>query len=263
MAIRSSAILGTGPANGTVTLNADGSFDYTPNADFNGTDTFTYTASDSTGVSAETTVTITVNAVNDAPTAGEDAYSTDEDTALTIAAPGVLSNDTDPEGDAMSAILGTGPANGTVTLNADGSFAYTPNANFNGSDSFTYKTSDGTAESAETTASITVNAVNDLPTATDDLYATEEDTTLIIALGVANDSDLEGCPDGDPRHRPTNGTVTPNADGSPSTPNADWRRGLVHLQDERRTGGKRSDRDHQRQLGQRRAGVRQRRVSHR
>jgi VCBS repeat-containing protein len=220
------ALVGTGPVNGTLTLNADGSFEYTPNADFSGTDSFTYTANDAAGASIEATVTITVNAVNDAPTAAEDTYSTDEDAALTIAAPGVLANDTDPEGDPLTAVLGTGPTNGTVTLNADGSFVYTPNADFSGSDSFTYKSSDGTAESAETTVSITVNSVNDAPAATDDAYATDEDTALVIAApGVlTNDTD----PEGDALSAilvggPTSGTVTLNADGSfEYTPNADF-----------------------------------------
>ena len=212
------ASLVTGPSNGTVTLNADGSFEYTPNANFSGTDTFTYTSADASANSAEATVTITVNAVNDAPTAEGDAYETQEDTTLSIAAPGVLTNDSDLEGDALSAILVSGPANGTLTLNSDGSFDYTPNADFNGSDSFVYKASDGTAESAETTVTINVTAVNDAPAATDDLYATQEDTALTVdaASGLlANDSD----PEGDAMSAilvsgPANGTVTLNADGS-------------------------------------------------
>ena len=92
-------------------------------------------------------MTITVSAVNDAPTAADDAYSTAEDTALTVAAPGVLGNDSDPDGDPLSAVLGSGPSHGTLTLNANGSFTYTPAANFNGSDSFTYRASDGTLTS--------------------------------------------------------------------------------------------------------------------
>ena len=220
------AILGTGPANGTVTLNADGSFEYTPNADFSGSDSFTYTASDGSGASAETTVNITVSAVNDDPTAEGDSFSTDEDTALVIAAPGVLGNDADPDGDPLTAILGTGPANGTVTLNADGSFEYAPNADFNGADSFTYKVSDGTSESEEVTVSITVNPISDAPTGLEDAFSTDEDMALTIAApGVlANDSDA----DGDPLTAvlgtgPANGTVTLNADGSfEYTPNADF-----------------------------------------
>ena len=146
------------PVNGTLTMNADGSFVYTPNADFNGTDGFSYLTNDGAGDSQVATVTITVNPVNDDPEAVDDAYSVDEDTTLTVdAATGVLANDTDVDGDTLTAALVSGPANGTLTLNADGSFSYTPNANFNGTDTFTYSVSDGTT-TVEATVTITVNA---------------------------------------------------------------------------------------------------------
>src|SRR5690606_29372129 len=125
------AVLVTGPTNGSLTLNEDGSFTYTPNEDFHGTDSFTYQASDGGQVSAEATVVITVNPVDDEPVAADDAYATDEDTALTIDAPGVLANDTDDEGGSLTASLVSGPANGMLTLNEDGSFTYTPNEDFN------------------------------------------------------------------------------------------------------------------------------------
>jgi VCBS repeat-containing protein len=199
-------------------MNSDGSFTYTPNADFSGTDTFTYKASDGTAESGVATVTITVNPVNDAPSAADDAYSTDADTALTIDAPGVLGNDSDPEGDALSAAMIAGPANGTVTMNSDGSFTYTPNAGFSGTDTFTYKASDGTAESAEATVTITVNDVNTDPTARNDSYSMAEDgalTTNVTGGVLRNDTDAEGDAlsavqiDG-----PSHGTLTLNADGS-------------------------------------------------
>jgi VCBS repeat-containing protein len=105
---------------------------------------------------------------NTPPVANNDAYTTNEDTALTVAAPGVLGNDTDANGNSLTAVRGsgtTGPSNGTLTFNADGSFTYTPNANFNGSDSFTYFANDGFADSnTAATVTITVNAVNDAPT---------------------------------------------------------------------------------------------------
>ena len=88
-------------------------------------------------------MTINVAAVNDAPTAAADEYTTDENTVLTVAATGVLANDIDPDGDTLSAILVTGPTSGTLTLNADGSFTYTPNTDFSGTDSFVYKANDG------------------------------------------------------------------------------------------------------------------------
>ena len=212
------AVLNTGPANGVLTLNAGGSFTYTPAAGFNGSDSFTYAANDGTVNSNVATVTIGVNAVNDAPVAVDDSYSTTEDTALTIAAPGVLGNDTDADGDALTAVLGTGPANGALTLNTSGAFTYTPNADFNGSDSFTYFANDGTVNSATAaTVTITVNAVNDVPVAVDDAYATDEDTALTIAApGVlGNDTDV----DGDAltavlNTGPANGVLTLNANGS-------------------------------------------------
>jgi VCBS repeat-containing protein len=153
------------PTHGTVALNANGSFAYTPNTDFNGSDSFTYKANDGTADSNVATVTITVNAVNDAPVAVDDSYSTDEDTVLNVAAPGVLGNDSDVDGDTLTAVKVADPTHGTVALNANGSFAYTANTDFNGSDSFTYKANDGTADSNVATVTITVNAVNDAPVA--------------------------------------------------------------------------------------------------
>jgi VCBS repeat-containing protein len=118
---------------------------------------------------------------NTPPTAGNDAYSTNEDTTLTVPAPGVLGNDTDADGNSLTAAQVTGPAHGSLTLNADGSFTYVPAANFNGPDSFTYQASDGIAPSNVATVSITVNAGNDPPNAADDSYSTAEDTALSVA----------------------------------------------------------------------------------
>ena len=226
-----------------------------PNLDYNGPDAFTYQVSDGNGGTATATVNLTVNAVNDDPVAVDDAYATDEDTPLVVAAPGVLANDTDVDGDALIAVgphradqrrgdaqprrllhlhaqrrlqrhrtasptrsttaaaepppprstspstrsttppsrlttcmpptrtprwssphpaswpttptstatpsrpsLVTGPANGAVTLNPDGSFTYTPNADYNGPDSFTYQVDDGNGGTATATVNLTVNA---------------------------------------------------------------------------------------------------------
>ncbi len=177
------AALVVGPTNGTLSLDPNGSFTYTPNPAFSGSDSFTYVANDGTVDSNVATVTITVGAVNDPPVANDDSYTTDEDTPLTVAAPGVLGNDTDADGDALTAalVLGSGPSNGTLALNADGSFTYTPNADFNGTDSFTYRANDGIVFSNQATVTITVNAVNDAPVAVDDGYTTAEDTPLTVA----------------------------------------------------------------------------------
>jgi VCBS repeat-containing protein len=161
-----SAALASDPAHGVVSLSGDGSFTYTPDPGFVGTDSFTYRASDGLAESNVATVTITVTAPpNEPPSALPDAYSTAEDTPLEVAARGVLGNDSDRDGDTLTAALASGPSHGSVTVNPDGSFSYSPAANFSGTDSFSYEASDG-IESAEATVTLTVNAVNDAPTVT-------------------------------------------------------------------------------------------------
>jgi VCBS repeat-containing protein len=212
-----SAVLGSAASHGTIALNANGSFTYTPAPNFTGTDSFTYRASDGTLTSSLTTVTITVNAVNEEPAAADDAYSTTEDTALTVATPGVLDNDSDPDHDPLSAVPISGPSHGTLTLKGDGSFTYSPDHNFNGSDSFTYRASDGTLESNQATVTITITATNDRPTAADDAYSTAEDTALTVATPGVLDNDSD--PDHDPLTAvlgsgPSHDTIALNANGS-------------------------------------------------
>lgn len=98
---------------------------------------------------------------NTAPVALDDEYSVDEDVVLIVGAPGVLGNDTDAESDSLTAILVTDVTNGVLVLNSDGSFTYTPNADYNGADSFTYKAYDGALDSNTVTVSITVNPVDE------------------------------------------------------------------------------------------------------
>jgi len=249
------ALLKSGPKNGTLTLKADGSFVYKPNAGFSGTDSFTYAAkdgrasstatvtiqvgsgtsnrdpiavndtasvsedaasfvvpvlandsdpdgdaltvtavsganvalvngqviftppasaqslkagqsqnfqfgytiSDGKGGTANATATVTVQGANDAPTSATDSYTTAFNTALVVAAAqGVLSNDGDVDGDALSAALVSGPANGTLALSANGSFTYTPNGGYTGADSFTYRANDGTADGNIATVNLTI-----------------------------------------------------------------------------------------------------------
>src|SRR5262249_3153571 len=135
------------PLHGTVSVNPDGSFSYTPEANYSGLDGFSYLVSDGSKTSDVASATITVNPVNDVATAVNDEYTTDADTPLTIAAPGVLTNDTDVDGDALSSILVNPPLHGTVTLGPDGALLYTPEANFNGIDGFSYSANDGQADS--------------------------------------------------------------------------------------------------------------------
>jgi VCBS repeat-containing protein len=151
------AVLLSTTANGTLNFNLDGSFNYSPNANFNGTDTFTYIANDGMNDSNVAMVTLVVTVLNDVPVAQNDNYETTADSLLSVVAPGVLDNDLDPEGDPLAAILVTAPLFGSVTLNADGSFEYIPPANFSGTDSFSYKTTDGGADS--NVAMVTINVI--------------------------------------------------------------------------------------------------------
>ncbi|RYC14845.1 LamG-like jellyroll fold domain-containing protein [Nocardioides zhouii] len=152
----------TQPAHGTVTLAANGGFTYTPAAGFFGTDTFTYQASDGTASSAATTVTLTVEEgqqpVNTAPVAGDDAYDAVGGEPLVIPAPGVLANDTDADGNVLTTAAVVQPANGEVTVAADGSFTYVSDAGFNGKDVFTYRADDGADTSAPARVTITVKS---------------------------------------------------------------------------------------------------------
>src|SRR5262249_47825262 len=151
-----SIILVSNPVHGTLIMNVDGSYKYTPAANYNGTDSFTYKVSDGTAESNVATVSLTVNPVNDFPTANNDAYVVAEDNVLTVAAPGVLANDFDVDGDSLTATLVTSPTHGSLAFNADGSFTYTPQANYNGSDSFKYAARDGTSFSFIRIVTLTV-----------------------------------------------------------------------------------------------------------
>ena len=144
------------PSSGTLLLDAGGGFSYTPNMGFTGSDSFTYRASDGSMNSNTATVTITVGVVNAAPAASADSYSTAQDTALTVPAPGMLGNDSDADGDPLTAIPVAPPSNGALALNPNGGFTYTPSAGFIGTDSFTYQANDGTADSNVATVSLTV-----------------------------------------------------------------------------------------------------------
>ncbi|MDW1880044.1 tandem-95 repeat protein [Vibrio sp. Vb2110] len=147
-----------GPANGTVSVNPDGSVTYTPNDNYHGTDSFTYIVT-SGGVSESTTVNVDVTPVNDAPVANDDTAVTDEDTPVTI---DVLPNDTDIDGDTLSIDSASVPSDqGTVEI-VDGKLVFTPAENFHGDAEITYTVTDG-ALTDQATVNVTVNAVNDTP----------------------------------------------------------------------------------------------------
>ena len=193
------ATLVTDVSNGTLVLDPNGTFTYTPNANYNGTDAFTYKPNDGTASAATaSTVSIRVDPVNDAPVTMPDAYTTPEDTTLSVKllyTAGVLDNDRDPDGNRILAVSYTAPSNGTLTTNGSGEFTYTPNLNFNGTDSFTYRATDGSLSSAPETVTITVRAVNDDPVVHDDSYSVPEDGVLVVPVStglLANDSDPDG-----------------------------------------------------------------------
>ncbi len=190
----------SGPAHGALALGADGSFTYTPGEHFDflgagetATEKFTYRVIDADGDSDTAKVIITITGVDDAPAnqapvADDDSFSTAEDTAVSG---NVLANDTDANGDALSAALVTGPAHGTLVLNANGSFSYTPGLNFNGADSFTYQVSDG-ALTDSATVSLTVSAVNDAPVAEADKEVIVPAGSGAVGLNIVQPTDVDG-----------------------------------------------------------------------
>jgi large repetitive protein len=192
----------TQPKHGTVTVNADGSYTYTPNSGFSGTDTFTYTAQDSSGQTATGNVTITVT-----PVGQDDIGTTKANTTLTVdKAHGVLSNDA---GSGLSVTGHTDPSHGTLTINPDGSYTYKPTAGYSGPDSFTYTASDGTNPSYTQKVSLTVTPNAAADTAT----ATAGQTLAVPAKGVlTNDGGSQLVVTGNTQ--PANGKATVNADGS-------------------------------------------------
>jgi Bacterial Ig domain len=141
-----------------VTNNGDGTLTYTPDPDFNGTDSFTYAVSDGTVEPVVATVTVTIAPVNDPPVGGDDDATTQEDAAVTI---DVLANDTDAEHDHLGVVSTTEGSNGSVTNNGDGTLTYTPDPDFNGTDSFTYAVSDGNGGTVVVTVTVTVVPVDD------------------------------------------------------------------------------------------------------
>ncbi len=216
--------VGDGPANGTVVMNANGTYTYTPNDDFNGEDTFTYTVTDDDGETSTAEVTVTVAPINDTPNAMADTATTDEDTPVD----GDVSGNDTGLGDApvvFSVESGDGPSNGTVVMNANGTYTYTPNDDFNGEDTFTYTVTDDDGETSTAEVTVTVAPINDTPNAMADTATTDEDTPVDGDVS-GNDTGLGDAPvvfsvevgDG-----PANGTVVMNANGSYTyTPNDDF-----------------------------------------
>ena len=206
--------IGTGPAHGTLNLVGTQAT-YTPAANYNGPDSFTFTVNDGAVTSAPATVSITVTPVNDAPTATDQSVTVDEDSVKVITLAG-----TDVDGDTLTFAKASNPAHGTVTITSAGQATYTPTANYNGPDSFTFTVNDGTVTSAAATVSITVVEVNDAPTATAASVTTAEDTAKVITLaGTDVDGDTLAYAIG---ATPGHGVVTLSGNEATYTPATDY-----------------------------------------
>jgi Ca2+-binding RTX toxin-like protein len=182
------AVLRGSVVGGSVTLAENGSFTFIPDAGFAGEGSFSYVARDGIAESAETVVTIIVRpAEARSPIAEDDAFSGNEDETITGA---VLDNDSGGPGATLTALLVAGPAAGSLTFTDDGRFTYRPNADAFGIDSFTYRVSDGAQLSNVATVTLTINPVNDAPTANDGGFSTDEDVAfsgnLFALLGAAD-----------------------------------------------------------------------------
>ncbi len=209
----------TTPAGGSLTLNADGTYSYTPPTlgyvpPAGLSEVFAYTITDADGDTSTSTLTITVsNTVipnpNHPPVAGDDRTATNLNTPVDIA---VLPNDSDPDGDPLTVTDFTQPGNGTVKLNPDGTFTYTPNPGFTGTDTFFYIIDDGRA--GQDTGVVTVTVKDNVPLAVPDTSTTQVNTPVEIPV-LSNDRD----PDNDPLtvtevSNPPHGTAAVNPDGS-------------------------------------------------
>ncbi len=208
-----SYVVTTLPAFGTLSGTAP-NLVYTPNANYNGTDAFVFRAFSGTKGSNNATVNLTIKAVNDAPIASAQSVTTNEDTTKSL----ILSA-TDVDGDTLSYAVVASPSHGTLSGTAP-NLIYTPNANYNGSDSFTFKANDGTVDSNVATVSLTIVAVHDPAVALPQSVQLPEDTTKAITLTATN-------VDGDPLwfgvlKPPTHGTLSGTAPNLVYTPNANY-----------------------------------------
>lgn len=199
--------LETGAFNGVVSINSDGSFTYLPKANYNGPDSFTFTVFDGFTPSVASTVTLTVAPINDAPTASDQLFVLDEDTPLSEQ---LLASDID--GDTLKFTLEAPASNGVATVNVDGTFTYTPSADYHGPDEFEVRVKDPSASFTVFSVELTINAINDVPNANAAAFETVEDVEL---LSILSGSDIDGDSLSFSLARSaSNGTVSINSDGS-------------------------------------------------
>ncbi|MEJ8856075.1 Ig-like domain-containing protein [Variovorax robiniae] len=211
--------------NGMVNIATDGTITFVPNANYNGPVSFDYVVADANGATDTGHVGIAVAAVNDAPHAADDNLVTNEDTPLAL---DLLGNDTDPDGEALHLVSINGVAitpgiaqsidvpNGTVDIAGDGTITFVPKADYYGPVDFDYVVADAAGLTDTGHVKVTVNPVNDPPLASDDSFATNEDTPIVLDL-LGNDNDR----DGDPLHLVSiNGVaITPGTAQSIAVPN--------------------------------------------
>jgi len=220
------------PLRGQLTLFADGSFEYQGEPNMQGEDSFQYKVIDNQGGEATATVFIVSTNTNSAPVANNDSYNVNEDNTLVISAEnGVLSNDTDPNGDTFTIddTFIVAPTHGQLLLSIDGSFSYIPDANFNGVDQFQYAAIDSQGASATATVTVIVNSQPDNPVAQNDAYQFSRNNLFSVSAEsglLANDFNIETgelTVDTAPVTEPQNGTLNLNSDGSFTyQPNADF-----------------------------------------
>ena len=189
--------------NGTAVIQSDGTIKYTPNTNYSGVDTITYTISDGRGGTSSSTVTVTVNTH---PVANIDEVITNTNTSISINA---IGNDTDYEGDLLS-VSSASATNGTVVIQSDGLLLYTPNTDYTGSDTIIYTITDGRGGSSDST--VTVNVDNTHPVANIDVITTNKDTSVEINV-TSNDTDADGDSLSISSATATNGTIVIQSDG--------------------------------------------------
>ena len=210
---------GGNPSNGKVIVNSDGTYTYTPNKDYNGEDSFVVVVSDGNGGTAESTVTITITPVNDAPVTNNYSHTIKEDTSVDGKVVG-----TDIDGDTLTySISGSQPNNGKVVVNSDGNYTYTPNINYVGTDEFKVLVDDGKGGKAISTVSIIVTEANDAPTI-DETSANFDPITGNYKHTIPEDTQVSGAVkaedvDGDKltytlESDASNGTVSVSSNGS-------------------------------------------------
>ena len=175
------------PINGQLTISPNGNYSYNPNYNFSGMDEFVYRACDNGGLCGQATVSVTVNFVNDLPIVLPESFTGVEDQIVTGS---VADNDTDPDIEGLVWVVLFGPQRGVASMNFEGQFVYTPNANYFGQDALTYMACDSCGACSAATLTFNLTSVNDLPIAADDNFNMLQGESINSSLAI-NDSDVD------------------------------------------------------------------------